>query len=250
MQFSKKAKDSTKPKTETSFKSINKEITDVLTVLALPIFVIALSTVAIRYFMSLRSYNSKVITVSEQARDTATTNLDAVESLKKSLSDLESGDFGSREVLDALPSKYDYLAMATSIEKIVLQNGLTMNSFSSTDESDSVEQEAANPTPEIMEFSLGATGSYDEIQNLIDSFEKSIRPIQINSIKLSGEGASSMTVSINAFTYFQLSESLDITTKTIGIEEDVSASGNPASGEGLDPTIDESILDPTGVEGV
>lgn len=201
-------------KTNVDSRTMQKEISNIITVLALPVFVIAFSIVSIRYFLTLRTYNTKVIEVSQEAKDTAETNLASVESLKGSLSDLESGDFGSKEVLDALPSKYDYLALATSIEKIVLQTGLTMEGFTAEDLTGSIGEFAPEPTPEQMKFTLSAQGSYERIQNLVSNFEKSIRPMQIQSMKLAGDG-DSMQVDLSILTYYQLSESLEITTETV-----------------------------------
>lgn len=224
--------------TDMSNKSIEKDLSRIITVLVLPTFLIAFSVVAIRYFWSLKQYNSTVIEISEDALSTAENNIESIESLKSSLFDL--GQDGATEVLDALPSKYDYLALPTSIEKIVLQNGLTLGSFSSQDLTGTIEESTANPVPEPITFTLSAQGSYEEVQNLIDSLERSIRPIQITKLNISGEG-SAIQLNLDATTYYQLSESLEITTKEVNLT-DVGSDIESLDQESI-PLVDDPMLD-------
>lgn len=175
-------------------------------VLAIGILLILLGFIAARHYWSVRSYNSKVISEAESARDQAVSNQEAIKSLQSSLSNLEAGDFTSKEVLDALPSKYDYPALFTSVDKIVLQNGLNLASYSHDDISATAESEASLPAPVELPLSISVEGSYANLQKLIDQLEKSIRPFQVTHITISGAN-DKMRASIEMSTYYQPSES-------------------------------------------
>jgi hypothetical protein len=123
----------------------------------------------------------------------------------------------SKIILDALPSSYDFPALATSIEKILADNNLTVGSISGTD--DQVNQGSNvlsdNPQAVPIPFSFSVTNSnYVDVIKLLSKLESSIRPISIDSISMTGSN-SSMEVSIQAHTYYQPGKSLSITKKVV-----------------------------------
>jgi hypothetical protein len=130
----------------------------------------------------------------------------------------ESRDGNNKDiVLDALPSKYDFPAVATSMEKILTAQNLTIAGLSGTDEQLSQQSVgcSANPQPVAMPFSFQITGAkYDQVQTLIKTLQSSIRPIQIDTLELTGS-AQSMQLTVNAHTYFQPCTKLNITTQVV-----------------------------------
>lgn len=118
-------------------------------------------------------------------------------------------------ILDALPSTYDYPALATSLEAVLTNQGVQIQSISGTDDSSSQpSQSSSNPSPQPIPFSISVTGSYDSVQNVVNTFEQSIRPFQIQTMELSGD-QSQLTLNISAQTYWQPSKSLNETKEVV-----------------------------------
>lgn len=119
-------------------------------------------------------------------------------------------------VLDALPSRYDYPALATSLEGILLSQGVQIQSITGTDDaaSQAGNQSSANPTPQPMPFQVVVGGSYQSVQNVVGAFERSIRPIQVQTLELAGD-QSQLTLTIAAQTYWQPAKDLSINTQVV-----------------------------------
>jgi len=200
------------------------------TMLGLVIFasvVTVFSLVASKAFFSKASYLNHVAGEKEKAAKQLKTNIDAVSSLVTSYKSFASqnpnlvggnstasgerdGDNG-RLVLDALPSKYDFPALATSLEKLLA--GYTINSITGNDDATS---QAANTVtdPVAMPFTINIKSDYNGIQKLSSTFEKSIRPFQIESMVLSGTNANIEAV-ITAQTFYQPEKNLKIDMKVV-----------------------------------
>jgi hypothetical protein len=120
-------------------------------------------------------------------------------------------------VLDALPSQYDFPALATSIGKILSNGNLNVTSIGGTDEASSYPSSngTADPAPVEIPFSFEiSNASYLSVQNLFQTLQKSIRPIVIDNITLSGTDTS-MDLSVNAHTFFQPEKVFKLGTETI-----------------------------------
>lgn len=193
-------------------KSIQKaEQSNFVIFMAIPLIIIAISLVSINHFWGTRAYNKRVIGVRTDARDLAVKNVDSLDKLSQSLSDLEKQKYDSGWVLDALPSRYDFPALATSIEKLIQQNGLELESFIGQDDAVNAVNEQSSPEPVDIPLTVSVTGSYIEIQDFIQQLEASIRPIQVQEITFSGNDGT-MSSTIKMLTFYQPSESLDFTT--------------------------------------
>lgn len=120
------------------------------------------------------------------------------------------GDNGSL-ILDALPSKYDFPAVAASLEKLL--SGYAINSITGTD--DSAAQEAtAGGGPVEIPFSLSVGTNYDGLKRLTDAFNRSIRPFHIVGLELSGANAT-LDVTVQGKTFYQPESGLQITRKQV-----------------------------------
>ena len=74
----------------------------------------------------------------------------------------------------------------------------------------------ASPTPQsiAMPFEFSVTGSYDNVKNLVSALERSIRPMQINAMTVTGS-QSELTLNITAQTYYQPAKSLQVRTEVV-----------------------------------
>jgi Tfp pilus assembly protein PilO len=133
----------------------------------------------------------------------------------KSTATSKDGD-NAKIVLDALPSRYDFPALTTSLEKLINDQNLKIVNISGIDEEATQAANATSPNPEpiAMPFQIQVSGSYQSVQNLVDVMQRSTRPFQLQTLELSGD-ASDMTARIAAQTYYQPEKNLNITKKVI-----------------------------------
>jgi len=128
----------------------------------------------------------------------------------------KDGD-NAKIVLDALPSTYDFPALANSLERLMTSaSGVKISSISGTD--DEVAQSAigasGSPTAVPIPFTVAASGNYQAVQDLIGKFEHSIRPMQIQSVSISGDHTN-LSLTMVAQTFYQPAKSLNIGSKVV-----------------------------------
>ena len=211
---------------------IDKANTTVVVVVSVAAFLFVFTAVATKTLISQAGYQNRVIEEKRKARDQLTKNKEAVKELKTSYASFVSkepniiggsiigvspkdGD-NSKIILDALPSNYNFPALASSLEVLVANEKVKINSIAGTD--DEVAQEANetsnNPQPISIPFDLSISTNYDNVKNVISAFEKSIRPVQFITLDLSGD-KDELTLAIGAQTYFQPVKSMNITSKVV-----------------------------------
>ena len=213
--------------------AISKANAQMVAVVGIASFVTIFSLVAANAVFSQNKYQSKVIAAKETAYHQLTKNLTATKSLVDSYqkfvtSDTNSiggqtGGTGDRDgdnskiILDALPSSYDFPALTSSLEKILTSQNVKISSITGVDDQANQEANLSSPTPKAVPipFSFSANNAtYASIQQLITTLQSSIRPIQIESLALSG-GSSNMQITITAHTYYQPAKNLKITKQVI-----------------------------------
>lgn len=216
----------------TKHLQISKANSRVVLFIAIAAFVTVFSLVSSRALLSKRSYQSRVIAGKEKAAKQLKDNLKAVSTLAASYAQFtnssnqnvlggtanglgdKDGD-NAKIVLDALPSKYDFPALASSLEKILNDRSYKVNSISGTDDELKQAQGAvANPVAIPIPFVVQVTGTYDSTKDLVLILERSVRPFQIQTLSFTGQDAA-IKLNINANTYYQPGKNLDITTKEV-----------------------------------
>lgn len=194
--------------------------------------VVIFSLVGSRALLSQRSYQSRVITEKEKAVKQLKVNIGTVNSLVDSYNRFIStqsnvlggnpqgsgerdGD-NARIVLDALPSQYDFPALATSLEKLISSPNYTINSITGTDEELSQITTAENTEiiPVEMPFEISVSSTYGASQQLVETLQRSIRPFSIQTMLFDGTD-SRMDVTISAKTYYQPEKGLTIKTQEV-----------------------------------
>ncbi len=119
-------------------------------------------------------------------------------------------------VLDSLPSKYDFPALATSLERLALDQKVRIQSITGTDDEVTQAQNQAigSPQPVEIPFEFTVSGDYAGIQNVISVLERSIRPIQIQTIKITGD-QQDLTLNVAAKTYYQPEKTMNIRSEVV-----------------------------------
>lgn len=211
---------------------IDKSQQRMLIAAAIAAFTLVFALVGGKMMIDQVLYQNKVIAAKKAAVQQLRSNVQASSSLQTSYKAFVStsqnviggnpqgtgpqdGD-NAKIVLDALPSKYDFPALATSVERLVTLQNMGIESITGSDDEVAQAENASSPDPQpvAMPFQFSATGSYQSAQNLVTAFDKSIRPFQILKLQLSG-GQENMTVKVDAQTYYQPAKNFNITKKTV-----------------------------------
>jgi hypothetical protein len=211
---------------------IDKASTVIVASLAIASFITVFSLVASKSLLSQRSYQAKVISIKEKARDQLKKNIDATKTLTTAYKSFtgttqniiegdptgtgpNDGD-SAKIVLDALPNVYDFPATINGFTALLSQNGITLTALSGTD--DQIAQQgnlvSENPLPVEMPFDINVSGSYPNIQNLIDVMNRSIRPIKISIMNVSGTD-NALSVQMSIKTYYQPGKSVSIKNEVV-----------------------------------
>jgi len=182
---------------------------------------VVFSAIAVNAFYKQIKYQNKVIGLRNKANKQLETNIKSVNLLMNSYQAFEgsgesvigTADKNSKVVLNALPSKYDFPALATSLQGIIAGSGTSTVSITGTDAEATAKQDSATPVPIEIPFTFSAKGNYANIQKLIVDLQRSIRPMQIVMLSFSGSD-DILQVDITGKTYYQ-------PEKTLGIQQSV-----------------------------
>jgi len=206
---------------------IDKAQTNTISLIALAVFVTVFSLVSCRALWQQRAYQAKVIGKKKEALRILEQNTQAVPGLVEAYKTFVSsptniidgnpngtgekdGD-NARIILDALPSKYDFPALTTSLEKLLLERNFKVESIKGVDDevAQAAQKESGSPKPVPMPYQITVDGSYTAIQDLISVFERSIRPFSTDILVLKGS-ADNMQMILDGKTYYQPEKTLDI----------------------------------------
>lgn len=211
---------------------IDKANATMLLVVAMTSFIVAFSLVASKSLISQSRYQSRVIAEKQKALKQLNENNKNITSLVASyksfveqpqniLSGNPAGNGpidgdNSKIILDALPSKYDFPGLISSIEKVLKDGGYQLASIGGLDD-EIAQQNTATETPQpvAIPFPLSVK-SKDEAssQKLLTILERSIRPMYVDRLSVAAN-KEDLTVSIIAKSYYQPEKTLSITTKVI-----------------------------------
>lgn len=193
---------------------IKKSTSTVVLSMAMAAFIVAFSLVILNFLWGLSGHNNRVIAEKSEASKQLSENVENIGALQASFNVFEAGETSSSDVLDALPSKYDFPALATSMESLVARSGMTLKGFGGNDQEEEAIQSQTVPAPVEISFTLTVSGTYQDLQKLVDNIEKTTRPIKVVTVEIRGND-SSMQATIDAITYYQPATSLEVETRTI-----------------------------------
>lgn len=211
---------------------IDKANTIIVATVAVASFFAIFSLFASKSLLSKRAYQGEIIKGKETAKKQLEDNLSArtrlVESYKQFAEAPENllggnpkgtgdkdGD-NARLILDSLPSKYDFPALASSLEKILGNSSFREVNISGIDDEIAQGQTGSKPNPEAVEipFTVGVEANYDSSIDLLNIFERSIRPFKIKALSIQGTNAN-LKISLTAKTFYLPEKSLNIEKKVV-----------------------------------
>lgn len=211
---------------------IDKANTTVVIATSVAAFVLVFSLVASKSLINQAAYQNRVISKDRQAVNQLKTDIATSATLVSSYkaftstsqnvlngnpqgSGVQDGN-NAKIILDALPSSYDFPALTNSLEVLLGNAGVQINSITGTDEeiTQGSNKGSSSPQPVAMPFQISVSGNYTSVQNLINEFERSIRPFQIQSLQISGS-QNQLTMNVMAQTFYQPAKTLNITTELV-----------------------------------
>lgn len=237
---------------------IDKANTIIVVAVGVAAFTLTFSLITARSLLAKQSYQNRVVQEREKARDQLDNNIEAVDELKVKYTEFVSrqeniikgngsangerdGD-NARIVLDALPSKYDFPALVSSLEKILTDRSYIINSIAGIDQEatingdgtsalqpgavpieatdpNAVSSQAADQTATTaveMPFELIASaGGYPSVFRLLDALNNSIRPLKLRTVTLSAAEGNIIEISVTGHSYYQPERTLDIKEEVI-----------------------------------
>lgn len=219
--------------TQVSLKRIGVDKTNsrIVGITAAAAFVVVFCIIASISLFGTLLYQNKVIGVKKtavtqleanlKARDSLVTSYKAFVSTPQNIiggsttgSSSNDGN-NAKIILDALPSKYDYPALANSLEKLATSQGVAIKSISGTDDEVAQDVSSAKSTqPIAIPFDMTVSGSYDAIKNFVGAMERSIRPMQLQKTDISGS-QEELTLTFTAQTFYQPEKTLGIKMKVV-----------------------------------
>jgi Tfp pilus assembly protein PilO len=213
---------------------INKANARIVAYVSVAAFILVFSLVATKTLVGQAAYQNRVISKKRAAVNQLKADISATDTLKvsyKAFTDTAQNVLGgnphgvtpqdgnnAKIVLDALPSTYDFPGLTTSLEALVAHvgAGVKIDSISGTDDevAQSANQTSVSPKPVPIPFTVVVEGDYGAVQNVIKTFESSIRPIQMQKMDITGT-KDKLTLNISAQTYYQPSKSLSIKKEVV-----------------------------------
>lgn len=210
---------------------INKANKNMVVAVAIASFLVVFALIASRALWSQRGYQSRVITEKQKAVKNLEANQETVKKLAESYhvfistpdniiggnpngSGDKDGD-NAKIILDALPSKYDFPALVTSVEKLLSINNFNLKTIGGED--DEVAQKVSTSTdPVEMSFKFSSDiGSYGNVKELLGTLEKSIRPVKIKKATIKGTSGSAIEADVDAVSFYQGAKGITITKKVV-----------------------------------
>lgn len=225
----------TESKTRTSIKHaiIDKTNTRIVATVAVAVFIVIFCLFSIRSLVSQGLYQNRVISEKKDALSELKKNRSAITELQESYESFNSevvnvlggnpsGDGPTdgenvKIVLDSLPSEYDYPALSSSIEKILSENGYTIDSIGGTEDPSQVQagsETVSDPVPIEISYPIAVDSDALGIRLLLEKTEKSIRPFVIESFELSGSG-SNLSAEISMKTYYMPATGFSVGSKVV-----------------------------------
>ncbi len=215
---------------------INKANNQLIVTVAVAVVISVFCLVSTKSLLNQSAYQRRVLAAKHTAADQLKANAAAAGQLliqyqvfENNTPNIIGGQGGSnpgngpsdgdnaRIVLDALPSQYDFPALISSLEKILGNEGVSLQGIGGTDAGQpatNVSGSSALVQPVPITFSIDASTNYTNSKKMIQDFERSIRPVSVTNLQFSG-AQDNMHITINATTYYQPAKTFFVGSKEL-----------------------------------
>lgn len=184
-------------------------------------------------------YQMKVNTEISKTTKTMEANVKAIDGLIKNVNDLRANRLLTapglkaddstvfQVVIDALPTENDSVSLSSSLQnKILNRSGVTIeqisvdgeSSSSSNDDDEVTTSNVEFPVAQPINFRISIVGTYESIKQTLADIERTIRPIIINSLEISGTD-DRLTATIQATTYYSSNVNFQVGEKEVPYDD-------------------------------
>ncbi len=196
-------------------EKISKANSTVFIAVALAAVIVMFCAISIKFLWTRRGYNARVISAKSEAKDQLEENNRNIDSLTEDFKTLDtSATTNSKTILHALPPVYDYPALATYMESLARQSGVTLPGSVGQDISAAAVSSSIVSSPLEIPLTIEVNGTYDSVAQFIRNSELSIRPIHITGVEYSGTN-DQIKALITATTYYQPARDLGVGKKEV-----------------------------------
>ena len=176
-----------------------------------------------QYLFTKWDFNNKILGKKYTTAQTLANNITNAQKLKQEVDNLTANqdlasiktnpdDPNTKSVLDALPTTFDPAALATSLQQVVLsRSGVSIENISVPPDMD-VSAGAEAPSakgPQEIKFSFAVTGTYDKIRTLMIDLDRTVRPMKLTSMALSGDDEN-LRAAFDFVTYYQPAQTVSL----------------------------------------
>lgn len=201
------------------------------------------AAMVVSFFMfKILLYGEKVLAAKTNTEATLSHNLKTIDALKDEIRALDTNealasvkanerDQALQVVLDALPSEANSLALGASLQNRLLIGGagVTLESIQ-VDSVEGVETgvgdaagttldgSATGETSNAITFQFIVRGSDDGLRGVLANLERSIRTIQVTSVRISGE-AGGQTMSVQGRAFYEPAKVIELREEVVPREE-------------------------------
>jgi hypothetical protein len=181
-------------------------------------------------------FGEKVISEKNKTVSVLQKNLDNVSALRDNIrvlntndalasTKLNNSDTPVQSVLDALPADANPTALASSLQTKLLTGvpGLTIETIN-VDSADTTTPAPINALPTVSSLTSNQIGfnfsvstsstSYDALRQVLEKIEKSIRPFNIQSVDIEGQGTK-VVLSAIGMSYYEPAQTIQLTQKVV-----------------------------------
>lgn len=199
--------------------------------------VVGFAVVAAMFLTQMLLFNERVLHEKEKTVATLDANIKNVDDLTHQVSALEVNsalssvkanpdDKTLQVILDALPSDANSLALGASLQNKLLANigGLTLNSLQvdpvagveSLDNSSSVVNASTSSdlSPNQIAFRFSVNGDDTALKQVLVNLEKSIRTINVTSLKIESQGSTRM-LNVEGVAFYEPEVNINLTEKVV-----------------------------------
>lgn len=218
-------------------KSVKHDIIDksnnhMIVTIGIATFIFVFSIFSARALISQSLYQNRIITEKEKALSQLNTNKKSLEELKDSFDSFQAESpnllggsptgtgpldgSNAKIILDSLPGKYDYPGLSSSFEKILKEGGYEIRSIGGTEDVSLASSNfpTGNAVAISMPYSFTVSSNVDGIKKLLQTLERSIRPMYVDSLQIQ-VGENVLQTKVNLHTYFTQPKTFDLGTKEV-----------------------------------
>lgn len=187
--------------------------------------VLSFTVVAGQFLVRTLLFNQKIISQKADTESTLDDNKQAIEELKANVDALVSDANlksvladpafkATQGVIDALPTKLDNAALASSLQnKILLGSGVKIEEITFPS-SEILDDPLASPgevgVAVEQPFTLKISGTYQQVLAALTDINRSIRPMSFDKLSIKASGPNEVNLELEAKAYFQEPISIEL----------------------------------------